>query len=243
MTAGQERSWLDILHHLILPAAILGLNYVATFVRYTRSSMLEVIRTDYVTTARAKGLTEFTVIIFHALRNALLPLVTIIGLSLPNLFVGAVFIETIFTWPGMGTLFIDGVNSRDFPLIMGIILITATAVLLANLITDITYALIDPEFAMNNPTDQALDTNQQATAKPATLQGIRTQVESPGKRAWRQFRRHKLAIAGSLMLLVIVILAVGAPLFTPYDPNEVNLRQITEPPNSANILGTDRTGA
>ena len=133
-----------MLNHLILPSLILGFNYIAIFLRYTRSSMLEVIRQDYVTTARAKGLKNFAVIIGHALRNALLPLITIIGLSLPALFVGAVFIETIFTWPGMGTLFIDGVSSRDFPLIMGIILITATAVLLANLMTDITYALIDP---------------------------------------------------------------------------------------------------
>lgn len=144
VTTGVDTTLLDILHHLILPASILAFNYVAIFLRYTRSSMLEVIRTDYITTARAKGLKEMTVIIIHALRNALLPLITVIGLSLPNLFVGAVFIETIFTWPGMGTLFIDGVNSRDFPLIMGIILITATAVLLANLMTDVTYALIDP---------------------------------------------------------------------------------------------------
>ncbi len=144
VTTGVDTTLLDILHHLILPASILAFNYIAIFLRYTRSSMLEVIRTDYITTARAKGLKEMTVIIIHALRNALLPLITVIGLSLPNLFVGAVFIETIFTWPGMGTLFIDGVNSRDFPLIMGIILITATAVLLANLMTDVTYALIDP---------------------------------------------------------------------------------------------------
>ena len=143
-TTGQERTLLDILYHLILPSLILGFNYIAIFLRYTRSSMLEVIRMDYVTTARAKGLQEMRVIIIHALRNALLPLITVIGLSLPSLFVGAVFIETIFTWPGMGTLFIDGVNSRDFPLIMGIILITATAVLLANLLTDVVYALIDP---------------------------------------------------------------------------------------------------
>jgi peptide/nickel transport system permease protein len=143
-TIGQERTVLDTLHHLALPAAILSLSYIAILTRYTRSSMLEVMRQDYITTARAKGLRERLVIVRHAFRNALIPILTVIGLSLPNLIAGAVFIETIFAWPGLGRLYIDGAQSRDYPMVLGMALITALMVLVANLLTDITYALVDP---------------------------------------------------------------------------------------------------
>lgn len=135
---------LDVLHHLALPAMILGFGYVAIMMRYTRSSMLEVVRVAYVTTARAKGLRERLVILRHAFRNALIPIITIIGLALPEMVGGAVITETVFTWPGMGSLLVDAVNGRDYPLIMGISLTVAIAVLAANLITDITYAFADP---------------------------------------------------------------------------------------------------
>jgi peptide/nickel transport system permease protein len=112
--------------------------------RYTRSAMLDVLGQDYVRTARAKGLFEAVVVQRHALRNALLPVVTIIGTYLPALLGGAVFIESIFSWPGMGRLYLDGVESRDYPLIMGLTLVLAIAILVANLLTDLAYALIDP---------------------------------------------------------------------------------------------------
>ncbi len=144
-TLGQEESVLDTLHHLALPALILSANYIASMLRYTRASMLDVISEQYVTTARAKGLSERAVILKHALSNALIPIVTVIGFSIPNLLAGAVFTETIFAWPGMGSVFIDGVTSRDFPLMMGVTLVTATAVLFFNLLTDIVYALINPK--------------------------------------------------------------------------------------------------
>jgi peptide/nickel transport system permease protein len=143
-TVGQPNSPWDTLYHLALPALLLSLAYIAAFMRQTRFSMLEVLHQDYVRTARAKGLTEARVINVHTLRNALLPIITTIGLNLPGLFVGTVFIETIFSWPGMGTLYLDAVQSRDFPLIMGLNLVTATMVLLINLITDVTYAFVDP---------------------------------------------------------------------------------------------------
>jgi peptide/nickel transport system permease protein len=143
-TVGQDSSPWDTLYHLILPASLLSLGYIAAFMRQTRFSMLEVLHQDYVRTARAKGLRESRVINIHTLRNALLPVVTAIGLNMPSLFVGTVFIETIFSWPGIGTLYLDAVQSRDFPLIMGLNLVTATMVLLINLITDVTYAFIDP---------------------------------------------------------------------------------------------------
>ncbi|MBA2519019.1 MAG: ABC transporter permease [Chloroflexia bacterium] len=143
-TPGQPANLGDRLHHLILPASIIGLNYVASTMRYTRSAMLDVLGQDYVRTARAKGLFEAVVVRRHALRNALLPVVTIVGTYLPALLGGAVFIESIFSWPGMGRLYLDGVESRDYPLIMGLTLVLAVAILVANLLTDLAYALIDP---------------------------------------------------------------------------------------------------
>jgi len=148
-TAGGDPSDVkDFLYHLILPAALLSSNHVAGYFRYMRMSMLEVLHADYLTTARAKGMRERIVILAHALRNALLPVVTVIGLSIPGLFGGALFIETIFAWPGMGMLFIDGVNARDYPLIMGVALVMTTVILLANLLTDIAYSLVDPRIRL-----------------------------------------------------------------------------------------------
>lgn len=134
----------ESLHYLLLPAFILGLQYIAQYMRYTRFSMLEVIRSDYVTTARAKGLAERAVTWRHVVRNAILPVVTVIGFSVPGLVVGAVFTETIFSWPGMGTLYLDAVRGRDVPLLMGMNLVIATAVLLVNIVTDLAYAYVDP---------------------------------------------------------------------------------------------------
>lgn len=148
-TVGKEPNIGDTIYHLILPAALLSLTYIATFMRQTRFSMLESLHQDFVRTARAKGLRESRVVNVHALRNALLPVVTSIGLNMPSLFVGTVFMETIFSWPGMGTLYLDAVQSRDFPLIMGMNLITAVMVLLINLATDVTYAFIDPRIRFN----------------------------------------------------------------------------------------------
>ncbi len=143
-TAGQPSSAGDILYHLILPGFILSIFYIASIMRYTRSAMLEVLSQDYMRTARAKGLSSRVVVTRHALRNALLPVVTIIGVNVANLLGGAVFMETIFSWPGMGQLFLDGVESRDYPLIMGMTLILAITILLANLLTDVAYGIIDP---------------------------------------------------------------------------------------------------
>ncbi|MEM7134003.1 MAG: ABC transporter permease [Chloroflexota bacterium] len=137
-------SLFDKLHHLALPALVLGIESTAAVMRYTRSSMLEVIRLDYIVTARSKGLAQRTVIIRHALRNALLPVITILGLRLPSLFGGAIIIENIFNWPGMGILYLDSVTTRDYPLIMGMVLISALLIVASNLITDLTYAIIDP---------------------------------------------------------------------------------------------------
>jgi peptide/nickel transport system permease protein len=138
-----QKRW-DLLSHLVLPVFVVVFGGLAGLSRYMRQSMLEVVRQDYVQTARAKGLPEPVVIGKHALRNALLPVVTILGLSLPGLIGGAVIIETIFAIPGMGQLMVQSVFSRDYPVIMGNLVIVATLTLLANLFADIAYGLVDP---------------------------------------------------------------------------------------------------
>lgn len=134
----------DMGKHLILPVLLSAFGGLAGLSRYMRSSMLEVIRQDYILTARAKGLSEHTVIYKHALRNALLPVVTILGMSLPGLIGGSVIFESIFAIPGMGQLFFGAVMSRDYPVVMGELVIGAVLTLLGNLIADISYALVDP---------------------------------------------------------------------------------------------------
>jgi peptide/nickel transport system permease protein len=146
-TLGEPPSILDSIKHLILPATVLGLGQAAPLIRYTRSSMLETIRQDYVRVARAKGLSERAVISRHALRNALIPLVTVVALTLPQLLGGTVIIEQIFSWPGMGTLAIKSVRGRDYPTIMAINMIGAVAILVSSLIADIIYAWIDPRIS------------------------------------------------------------------------------------------------
>jgi len=132
------------LRHAVLPVLTLGLIQMASFMRFTRSSLLEVLQQDYVRTARAKGLPDGRVIWRHALRNALIPVVTVVGLSLPVLVGGAVLTETVFAWPGIGRLAVGAVFERDYPVIMGVNLMIAAVVIGANLLTDIAYCLIDP---------------------------------------------------------------------------------------------------
>ena len=144
-TVGEPRGFnLDLLRHMILPSMAGGIVHIASFVRYTRASMLDALSGDYVVTARAKGLPEWLVILRHTLRNALMPLVTIIGLSLPVLLGGSFIIETIFSWNGLGLLGYRALMNRDYPLQMGMALMVATMVMLANLIADIAYVFVDP---------------------------------------------------------------------------------------------------
>ena len=143
-TIGEPFSIWDRFKHLIMPAVILGLFNAGVWARYTRSSVLEIKRLDFVTVARAKGLKERTVTTRHIFRNALLPLITVIGLSIPQLLGGAIIIETIFQWPGMGMLGWRATTTRDYPTLMGITLLSATLILLSNLITDLGYAIADP---------------------------------------------------------------------------------------------------
>jgi peptide/nickel transport system permease protein len=143
-TLGVEESLLDLVRHMIMPVTVLTLAQIPLFMRYARSSMLEALGADFVVTARSKGLKERVVLTGHAFRNALIPLITIVGMSLPELLSGAVITETIFSWPGMGMLAMRAVTARDYPLVLGTILVTAAMVLISNLIADLLYAVADP---------------------------------------------------------------------------------------------------
>lgn len=134
----------DSLKHLVLPAITLGANSTAIIARMTRSSMLEVIRLDYIRTARAKGLAEKVVILRHALKNALIPVVTVIGLQTGTLLGGAVLTEIVFAWPGIGRLLVEAILSRDYPVVQGVVLLVATMFIFVNLIVDIIYSYLDP---------------------------------------------------------------------------------------------------
>jgi peptide/nickel transport system permease protein len=139
----------DLIKHLILPVMLSAFGGLAGLSRYMRANMLEVIRQDYIMTARAKGLSERVVIYKHALRNALLPVITILGLSIPGLIGGSVIFETIFAIPGMGQLFYMSVMARDYPVVMGILFIGAVLTLLGNLIADVSYAVADPRIRVS----------------------------------------------------------------------------------------------
>jgi peptide/nickel transport system permease protein len=134
----------DRIRHLVLPSLTLALVLAAGIARYARGSMLEVLGQDYIRTARAKGLPERTVIFKHALRNALIPVITLLGLYLPLLFSGTVFVEVVFSWPGMGKLIVDAIGQRDYPLIMAGTFVFGVIVVIGNLVADILYSVVDP---------------------------------------------------------------------------------------------------
>jgi peptide/nickel transport system permease protein len=147
-TIGLQGSWwvhaTDIFMHLVLPAVTLASVYLAQYSRIARASMLDVLGSDYIRTARAKGLSERSVIYKHALKNAMLPVVTLIGLQFSILLAGAVVVETVFSWPGMGLLAFESILRRDRPLLLGILFFSTFIVVLANLLTDLSYRLLDP---------------------------------------------------------------------------------------------------
>jgi len=144
ITLGGNDGFGDRILHLVLPVLVLGFSYAGYNIRFVRSSVLEILGQDYLRTARAKGLHEFVVINKHALRNALIPIITVIGLQIPALLGGAVITEQIFSWPGIGQLTMSSIMSRDYPTLMGLNLMAAILVLAANLVTDVVYSVVDP---------------------------------------------------------------------------------------------------
>ena len=143
-TLGMDGSVADTIRHMVLPVTVLAVSLAGSNIRYIRSSFLEILQQDYLRTARAKGIGYKRVIWKHAMRNALLPIVTVIGMQIPMLFGGAVIIEQVFSWPGLGLMTMTAIMGRDYPVIMGVCLLSAVVVLISNLITDILYALVDP---------------------------------------------------------------------------------------------------
>ncbi|QUT01631.1 dipeptide ABC transporter permease DppB [Proteus terrae] len=141
---GEEGDFLDAVHHIILPAIVLGTIPLAVIVRMTRSSMLEVLGEDYIRTARAKGLSRARVILIHTLRNAMLPVVTVIGLQVGTMLAGAILTETIFSWPGLGRWLIDALQRRDYPVVQGGVLLIATMIIFVNLLVDVLYGIVNP---------------------------------------------------------------------------------------------------
>ena len=150
LESGSLDYYLDVLHHMVLPVVTLALIYLAFYSRLSRASMLDVLGSDYVRTARAKGLSERVVVYKHALRNALIPIVTIAGLQFAQILSGAVLVEAVFAWPGLGTLALEAILRRDGPTILGILFFSAMVVVIFNLLTDLTYNLIDPRIRLGS---------------------------------------------------------------------------------------------
>lgn len=149
ITLGTEGGFLDVAKHMVMPVIVLAASMAGSNIRYIRSAVLEILQQDYLRTARAKGIGRFKVIYKHALRNALVPIITVVGMQIPMLFGGAVIVEQVFSWPGLGLMTMSAITSRDYPVIMGVCLLSAVVVLAANLITDILYALADPTISLN----------------------------------------------------------------------------------------------
>lgn len=143
-TVGVGGGFVDVARHMVMPVIVLSSSIAGSNIRYIRSAVLEILETDYLRTAKAKGIGRFRVIGKHALRNALLPIVTVIGMHIPTLFGGSIIVEQIFSWPGLGLITMNAITSRDYPVIMGVCLLSAVVVLAGNLLTDVVYALVDP---------------------------------------------------------------------------------------------------
>lgn len=145
--SGGQKDFITLARHMIMPCLVLSFQQIGGWVRHMRSSMLEVMQEDYIRTARSKGLKKWSVIYTHGLKNALIPVITVVGMSVPSLVGGAVITEQVFGWPGIGSLMVTAINGRDYPVIMGITVLIAVAVLLANILTDVAYGLLDPRIS------------------------------------------------------------------------------------------------
>lgn len=149
ITLGTEGGFVDVAMHMVMPVLVLAFSMAGSNIRYIRSAMLEILQQDYLRTAKAKGIGRFNVIGKHGLRNALISIITVIGMQIPMLFGGAVIVEQIFSWPGLGLMTMSAITSRDYPVIMGVCLLSAVVVLTTNIVTDILYALADPTIQLD----------------------------------------------------------------------------------------------
>ena len=190
--------------HLILPALVLGTATTAVIARMTRSSMLEVLREDYVRTARAKGLSPTRVVVVHALRNALIPVLTVVGLQTGSLLAGAVLTETIFSWPGIGKWLIDSIARRDYPVVQAGILISALTFIGVNLVVDLLYGVVNPRIRGGGIDVCRAGPHRAAEPCSGVLAG---------------FAANRGALAALFVFSLITVACLFAPLVAPYDPS------------------------
>ena len=237
---GEQGDFIDALMHMILPAIVLGTIPLAVIVRMTRSSMLEVLGEDYIRTARAKGLTRMRVIVIHALRNAMLPVVTVIGLQVGTLLAGAILTETIFSWPGLGRWLIDALQRRDYPVVQGGVLLVATMVILVNLLVDLLYGVVNPRIRHKKGAIMSQVTENKVIAAPVPM--------TPLQEFWHYFKRNKGAVVGLVYVVVMIVIAVFANFLAPITRRISSCDSLLAPPfwqdggSIAHLLGTDDVG-
>jgi ABC-type dipeptide/oligopeptide/nickel transport system permease subunit len=270
--------WRDVARHLILPTITLGIGFTSSYMMVMRSSIAEVLSEDYILAAKAKGLNNFEVLRDHALKNAMLPMVTLIALSLGYTVGGAIQVETVFSWPGIGRLIFDSVGKQDYPVLQGAFLLLAVSVICANFLADFIYTLLDPRVQLGAP----VYTQQTQNIFSWVLGGMRGLAETfihipmalksgiskapkifnafwrqikPVPKAtwnglkifWQTLKRKPMALLGVVMLIIVVFVAVFAPLITPYTIEEmaslkVKSEDVLAPPDAGHLLGRDDAG-
>ena len=226
----------DRLHHLVLPSIVLGVVNSALILRFTRASMLDVLGDDHIRTARAKGLSEASVILRHALRNALIPVITVLGLTFALLIGGAIVTETVFGLPGVGNLVVSAVLRRDYPVIQGALLVIAGLYVLINLAIDLLYLVVDPRVKYAHdarPQRDRAAARQPQLLMPAVASPVKAPSRSPSAILVRKLFRRRLVLAGAAILVVVALLALFAPWITPYDPMAMKIRDRTAKPDGS----------
>ncbi len=238
---------MDILRHLIMPAAILGLAAAGPLTRYVRGSLIDELSADYVRTAEAKGAAPVRVVSRHALRNSLIPLITIIMINIPQMLAGAVVLEQVFAWPGMGQLAVRAVNTQDYPVIVGFALYVGGAGARLQPARRHRLRRRRPESeGLMSDLRPSLDTPDVAAAEQVVSAeatgGPRSRRRSPKAMAVRRFRRNKVAVGGAVFLVLLLIVALLAPLLAGTSPYSVDLGAIRQAPSAEHWLGTDASG-
>lgn len=229
------RTWPMFFHHLVLPAVVLAIQQIGSLIRQCRGSMLEVLQDDYVRTARAKGLHEPSVLVRHALRNAWIPLVSWFGMQIPFLIGGAVVTEQIFGWPGLGSLMVQSINARDYPVIMGITVVIAIVVLLGNLLVDLVYGLLIQGYVMIKKKEgENMKQDERLKDIPAN---------SYFHDVLQRFCAHKPAMVSAFVLTLEIILVIALPYILHLDPYTSDYEvMFGSAPSAIHWLGTDDIG-
>ena len=234
--SGEKGAFRSAVSHLILPTIVLGTQPLAIIARMTRSSMLEVLGEDYIRTARAKGLSQLRVVALHAFRNALIPVITVIGLQVGVLFTGAILTETIFSWPGVGKWMIEAINRRDYPVLQGGLLMLGFIVMIG-----------EPagrcRLRRHQPADKAVRHERQRAAARAARRpheharahanGVAPAPPGPLREFWSYFSANHGAVAGLVVVVAVLLMAAFANVLAPYPPDLTNNAAFLKPPGLA----------